>query len=61
MLGNRRLQELQNILQSYDMINAVRSLTTITPSTESLIDIILTKKENPELRASVVDLVFLII
>jgi Trm5-related predicted tRNA methylase len=40
------------------MINTVRSLTRITPSTESLIDIIIKNKDNPELRAFVVDLGF---
>jgi len=60
MLDNIRLQELQNLLESYDMINTVRSPTRITSSTESLIDVIKTKKDNPELRASVVDLGFLI-
>ena len=38
------------------MINTVRDPTRITPYTESLIDVIVTNKENPELRASVVDL-----
>jgi len=40
------------------MINAVRSPKRITSSTESLIDVIITNKDNPELRASVVDLGF---
>ena len=56
LLDNIRLQELQNLLESYDMINMVPDLTRITPYTESLIDVIVTNKENPELRASVVDL-----
>jgi exonuclease III len=43
MLDNRRLKELQNLLHSYNMINTVRFLTRITPSTESLIDVIITK------------------
>jgi hypothetical protein len=38
------------------MINTIRSPTRITPSTESLIDVITRNKDNPELRASVVDL-----
>ena len=58
MLDNIKLQELQNLLESYDMINTVRSPTRITPSTESLIDVIITNKDNPELRASVVDFGF---
>jgi hypothetical protein len=35
-----------------------RSPTRITSSTESLIHVIITNKDNPELRASVVDLGF---
>jgi len=58
MADNRRLQELQNLLESYDMINTVRSLTRITPSTEYLIDVIIINKDNPVLSASVVDLGF---
>jgi hypothetical protein len=58
MLDNIRLQELQNLLESYDMINMARSPTRITSSTESLIDVIITNKDSPELRASVVDLGF---
>ena len=58
MLDNIRLQELQNLLESYDMINTVRSAKRITPSTESLTDVIITNKDIPELRASVVDLGF---
>jgi hypothetical protein len=44
MVDNRRLQELQNILESYDMINMVRFLTKITFTTESVIDVIITKR-----------------
>jgi hypothetical protein len=40
------------------MINAVRSLTRITPSTESLIDVIITNNDNPVSSTSVVDLGF---
>ena len=40
------------------MINTVRPLTRITPSTEYLIGVITTNKDNPELRASVVNLGF---
>ena len=58
MLDNIRLQELQNLIESYDMINTVRSRIKITPSTESLIGVIITNKDNPELRTSVVDLGF---
>ena len=58
MLDKLRLQELQNLLESYDMINMVRSPTRITFSTKSLIDVIKTNKDNPELKASVVGLGF---
>jgi hypothetical protein len=57
MLDYIRLQELQNLLESY-MINTVRSPTRFTSSIESLIDVIMTNKDNPELRASVVDFGF---
>ena len=57
-LNNQRLQELQNLLETYDMINTVRSLTRITLSTESLIDVIITNNDNPVLSTSVVNLVF---
>ena len=39
-------------------MNIVRSPTRISPSSESLIDVIVTNKDNPELGASVVDLGF---
>ena len=58
MVNNKRLQELQNLLQSYDMINTVRSPTRISPSTESLIDSVITNNDNPVLSTSVVDLGF---
>ena len=58
MVNNKRLHELQNLLESYYMINTVRFLTRITPSTESLIDGIITNNNNPVLSTSVVELVF---
>jgi hypothetical protein len=58
MWDNIRLQELQNLLESYDMIYTVRSPTRITSSTESQKDVIITNKDNHELRASVVDFGF---
>jgi len=54
-VNNKKLQELQNILESYNMMNTVRSLTRITPSTESLIDVIITYKDIPVLSTAVVD------
>jgi len=56
MVNNKRLQELQNLLESYYMINTARSPTRITPSTESVIDVIITNKDIPVLSAAVVAL-----
>ena len=55
---NKRLQKLQNRLESYNMMNTVRSPTRITPSTESLIDVIIKNKAIPILSTAVVDLGF---
>jgi len=55
MVNNKKLQELQNLLESYNMMNTVRSPTRITPSTESLIDVIITYKDIPVLSTAVVD------
>ena len=56
MIDNIWLQELKNLLESYDLINTVRCPTRITSSTESLIDVIITNRENSELKAMVIDL-----
>ena len=56
LIDNIRLQELKNLLESYDLINMVRCPTRITSSTESLIDVIITNRDNSELRAMVIDL-----
>jgi hypothetical protein len=56
LVDNLRIQELENLLESYDLINTVRSPTRITSSTESLIDAIVTNREYLELRATVIDL-----
>jgi len=56
MVNNKRLQEVQNLLESYNMMNTVRSPTRITPSTESLIDVLITYKDIPVLSTAVVDL-----
>jgi hypothetical protein len=55
MLDNIRIQEVKNLLKIHDLVNIIRSPTRITSNSESLIDVILTNKDNPELRASVVD------
>ena len=56
MVYNRKLHELQNLLEIYDMMNTVRSPTRIRPSTESVIDVIITNNYNPVSSTSVVDL-----
>ena len=56
MVNNKRLQELKNLLESYNMMNTVRSPTRITPLTESLIDVIITYKDIPVISTVVIDL-----
>jgi len=56
MVNNKKLQEVQNLLESYNVMNTVRSPTRITPSTESLIEVIITYKDIPILSTAVVDL-----
>jgi len=56
MVNNKRLQELQNLLESYNIMNTVRSPTRLTPSTVSLIDVIITYKDIPVVSTAVVDL-----
>jgi len=56
MVKNKKLQELQNLLESYNMMNKVRFPTRINPSTDSPIDIIITYKDIPVLSTAVVDL-----
>jgi len=58
MLDNIRIQEVKNLLAIHDLVNIIRSPTRITSNSESLRDVILTNKDNPELRASVVELGF---
>ena len=55
---NKRLQELQILLESYNMMNIVRSPTRITPTTLSLIDVIIMNKDSPILDTAVVNLGF---
>jgi hypothetical protein len=56
LIDNIRLHELENLLESYDLINTVSSPTRITASTESLIDVIVTNRKYLEQRATVIDL-----
>ena len=58
LVDNKRLQELQILLESYNMMNILRSLTRITPTTVSLIDVIVKNKDSPVLQTAVVDLGF---
>jgi hypothetical protein len=58
MLDNIKLQEVQNLLESYNLRNIVRPQTRITPHPESLIDVKVINKDNPELKASVTDFGF---
>jgi len=60
MLDNIRIQEIKNLLESYNLINIVRSPARINSSSESLIDVIVTNKDNSELEVSAADLGFLI-
>ena len=55
LVYNKILQELQILLESYNMMNIVRSPTRITPTTISLIDVIVMNKDSPILDAAVVD------
>ena len=58
MLDNIRIQEIKNLLENYNLINIVRSPTKITSSSESLIYVIVTNKDNSQLEVSVADLGF---
>ena len=56
LIDNTRLHELENLLLRYDLINTVNSLTSITCSSESLIDVIVTNREYLEQSTTVIDL-----
>jgi hypothetical protein len=58
LVNNKKLQELQILLGSYNMMNIVRSPIRINPSTVSLIDVIITNKDSPILNTAVVYLGF---
>jgi hypothetical protein len=55
---NIGLQEVQKLLESYDLTNTERSLTNTTSSTKSLIYVIIINKDDQELIATVGDLEF---
>jgi hypothetical protein len=56
MHGNVKLQELKNLLMMYKLIKTVTSSTRITNNTISLIDVIITNKQNYEISSTVLDL-----
>ena len=56
MADNIKIHELENLLDSYDLINTVSSPTRITFSSESLIDVIVTNNKYTEQRVEVIDL-----
>jgi exonuclease III len=56
LIDNIRIHELENLLESYNLINTVSSPTRITSSTESLIDVIVTNRKYLEQRATVINL-----
>ena len=59
MLDNIRIQEIKNPLESHNSINMYSKIANKNhPSSESLIDVIVTNKDNSELGVSVVDLGF---
>ena len=58
MLDNIKIQEVKNLLESHNLTNMVRSPTRITPTSESLIDVVIINTQNPELGISVVDMGF---
>ena len=58
MLDNIRIQQIKNLSEIYNLINKVRTPKRLTPSSESLIEVTVTNKDNSELVISVVDLDF---
>ena len=56
MQQSLRLHHLEKLLLLYNLINTVRSPTTVTRNAISLIDVIITNKDNHEKLAIVVDL-----
>jgi hypothetical protein len=55
-LDNIKIQEVKNLLESHNLTNTVRSPTRITATSESLIDVVIINKQNPELEISAVDI-----
>jgi hypothetical protein len=59
MQDNTGLQEVQKLLESYDLINTERSPTSTTSSAKSLIHVVIINKDDQESIATVEDLGFL--
>ena len=55
MVDNKRTQEVKNLLESYNLTNLVRLPTRITPTSKSLIDVVIINKQYPESEISVVE------
>ena len=59
MVDNKRTQEVKNLLESYNLTNLVRLPTRITPTSKSLIDVVIINKQYSESEISVVEMGFL--
>ena len=58
MVDNKRTQEVKNLLESYNLTNLVRLPTRITPTSKSLIDVVIINKQYSESEISVVEMGF---
>ena len=58
MVDNKRTQEVKNLLQSYNLTNIVKLPTRITPTSKSLIDVMIINKQHSKSEISVVEMGF---
>ena len=58
MVDNKRTQEVKNLLESYNLTNTVRLPTRITPTSKSLIDVMIINKQHSKSEISVVEMGF---
>jgi hypothetical protein len=58
LVENKRVLEVNNLLESYNLINIVSSPTRITPTSESLIDVVIINKQYSNSEISVVKMGF---
>ena len=58
MVENKRTQEVKNLLESYNLTNIVRLPTRITPTSKSLIDVVIINKQYSKSEISVVEMGF---